>query len=213
MSTYKEPILWIQLLGLGFIPLEFILLRLILAGAPLGPIPTIQRITITGIAILTPTVALFKRPADWASFLFIKLPLKGRSITQHQINNMQLNIIPKLVFILGTIILTYCFWLIDGSALLLASISPFHNFSRIVNLIFSIPLLYLITWQWHQICFSIWLLTRREELLTKSEYVTSEQIRSNQLCLGFDAKCLNQLNFASSIATTTIKINQSTKKE
>ena len=135
MSTYKEPILWIQLLGLGFIPLEFILLRLILAGAPLGPIPTIQRITVVIIGIITPTIALYKKPADWASFLFFKLPLKGRSIAQHQINNLQLKIIPKLFFLLGIIIIAYYFWLSDKSALLLASISPFKNFSRIINLI------------------------------------------------------------------------------
>ncbi len=211
MSTYKEPILWIQLLGLGFIPLEFILLRLILAGSPLGPIPEIGRILILIISIIVPSIALYKKPADWASFLFLKLPLKGRSIKQHQINNLQLNIVPKLCFLSGVIFITCCFWLTDQSALLLAAISPFHSFSRIINLIFSIPILFLVVWQWHQLCYSIWLLTRSDEVLDKTEYLTSQQILKNQLCLGIDASILRKLDFSSSISTISVKINENAK--
>jgi len=214
LSTRQEPILWIQLLGLGFIPLEFLLLKLVLAGAPVGPIPTIQRIIIMVIAIITPTIVLFKNPADWASFLFFKLPLKGRSVSQHQINNLQLHFfLPKICFLAGVIILISCFWFIDKSALLLADISPFHNFSRIINLFFAIPLLFLIVWQWHQLCFSIWLLTRSEDILKASEYLPTKQILANQLCLGLDAKCFSQLNFSSSSFPTAVNKNQSSKKD
>ncbi len=213
MSTRKEPIIWIQLLGVGFIPLEFLLIRLILAGAPIGPIPTIERLIITIIGIITPTIVLCKKPADWASFVFFKLPLKGRSINQHQINSLQLNFLPKLSFLAGIIIIIYCFWLTDKSALLLSAISPFHNFSRIINLSFSIPLLFLIVWQWHQLAFSIWLLTKSEDSLNASEYLTSKQILSTQLCIGLDAKCLNLLSFSSSSSLTTVEINQPAKKE
>ncbi len=213
MSTSKEPILWIQLLGIGTIPLEFLLLKLILAGSPLGPVPLLQRIIIAVIAIIIPTISLYKRPADWSSFLLFKLPLKGRSVCQYQISSLQLNTLPKLLFILGVIVITFFFWSVDDSAFILASISPLRNQPKITNILLSISLLSLIVWQWHQVVNSIWLLTRSQDDLNKATYITQEKLLTRQSCFGLDAKWMEQLKFNSSTSSTSVNINQTTKKD
>jgi hypothetical protein len=44
MSSRSEPLLWLQLVAIGAIPLELQLLRLILASSDLGPVPPIERL-------------------------------------------------------------------------------------------------------------------------------------------------------------------------
>ena len=68
MSARNEPVLWLQLMAIGAIPLELQLLRLILAGSDLGPVPSVERLLCWGIAVVAPAVLLWKRPVDWAPF-------------------------------------------------------------------------------------------------------------------------------------------------
>ncbi len=213
MTTTREPLIWIQLLGIGFLPLELLFLRLILAGAPLGPLPTVQRALIALIVIIGPIFSLYKKPADWGSLLLIKLPLKSRSIKQHQISRLQEHAVPKLMFILGTALLLFSFWSIDQSALLVNTLSPFKKFSRIINLLLSTPLLFLIVWQWNQVCQSIWLLTRSEEVVIDAEYMTNQEILNRRTSLGIDAQFLDNLNINSSQLSSTIKNNQPSKQQ
>ena len=46
MQPRSEPLLWLQCLALGAIPLELLLIRLVLAGADPGPVPGVERFLI-----------------------------------------------------------------------------------------------------------------------------------------------------------------------
>ena len=48
MQPRSEPLLWLQCLALGAIPLELLLIRLVLAGADPGPVPGVERFLIVG---------------------------------------------------------------------------------------------------------------------------------------------------------------------
>ena len=76
MKSRLEPLLWLQCLALGAIPLELLLIRLILAGADPGPVPPVERLLILAIGVLAPAAALLKRPADCGSLLLVRVPLK-----------------------------------------------------------------------------------------------------------------------------------------
>ena len=48
MQSRREPLLWLQCLAIGVIPLELLLIRLLLAGADPGPVPMVERLLIWG---------------------------------------------------------------------------------------------------------------------------------------------------------------------
>ena len=212
MSIRREPILWIQLLGIGFIPLEFLLIKLILAGANTGPMPSLERVFIVLAGIVLPTFIFLKRPPDWGSLLLIKIPLKGRTTIQHQISSFQKNSIPQLIFLAGSLFLILIFWQIDQSALLVLEISPLQKSSRVITLLFSFPILLLIVWQWHQISQSIWILTRSNEDLERAPYLNNDQLSKERNNLGLDILSLPKLTFDQSTSSTTIEIDQASKK-
>ena len=76
MTARNEPVLWLQLMAIGAIPLELQLLRLILAGSDLGPVPSVERLLCLGIAVVAPAVLLWTRPVDWGSLLLVRQTLK-----------------------------------------------------------------------------------------------------------------------------------------
>ena len=78
MKSRLEPLLWLQCLALGAIPLELLLIRLVLAGADPGPVPSVERLLVWAVGVLAPAAALWKRPADWGSLLLVRVPLKER---------------------------------------------------------------------------------------------------------------------------------------
>ena len=86
MQPRSEPLLWLQCLALGAIPLELLLIRLVLAGADPGPVPGVERVLIWGVGVLAPAVALWRRPADWGSLLLVRQPLASRSSDQLRIS-------------------------------------------------------------------------------------------------------------------------------
>ena len=59
MIAQREPLLWLQLIAIGAIPIELLLLRLVLAGADLGPVPVFERLLTWAVAVLTPTLVLW----------------------------------------------------------------------------------------------------------------------------------------------------------
>ena len=50
----REPLLWLQLLGLAVLPLETALLLLVLAGADPGPLPGLERLFTWALGALGP---------------------------------------------------------------------------------------------------------------------------------------------------------------
>ena len=195
MSPRNEPLLWLQLVAIGAIPLELQLLRLILAGSDLGPVPSVERLLCWGIAVVAPAILLWRRPADWGSLLLVRQPLKGRTSWQRKLSGFQDNLLLKLVGAAGAVLLLALFWWADRSSLLVADLSPFRSGQRLQSLLIATPLLAVIVWQWHQLVQSIWLLTRPSLSIDKSEAMSERQLEDSRCSLGLNLLRLETLDW------------------
>ena len=166
MSSRREPLLWLQCLAIGAIPLEVLLLRMVLAGADFGPVPGLERVFTWAIGALVPAVLLWQRSPDWASFLLVRQPLAGRTDFQRQCSAAQSSLPIKVLGASGALLLLVLLWWIDGSALLISDLSPLHNGSRLGSLLLAAPLLSLLLWQWQQLIQAAWLLTREDRAVS-----------------------------------------------
>jgi len=155
----REPLLWLQCLAIGAIPLELLLIRVLLAGADPGPVPLLERLLIWAAAVLAPAVALWKRPADWGSLLVVRVPTEARSNDQQQLSSHQGGVVAKGVFLILVIGLLPLIWWLDESAGLVQELSPLQDSSRLVALLLSAPVLALIVWQLQQLVQAVLLLS------------------------------------------------------
>lgn len=151
MQPRSEPLLWLQCLALGAIPLELLVIRLVLAGADPGPVPGVERFLIWGVGVLAPTVALWRRPADWGSLLLVRQPLASRSSDQLRISASQSGLSSRIAVVVAAVILLPTLWWLDDSAVLVNEFSPVSGQSRLVTLLLVSPLLALIVWQLQQL--------------------------------------------------------------
>ncbi len=151
MSPRREPLLWLQCLAIGVIPLELLMIRLALAGADPGPVPELERIFTWGVSVLGPCLYLWKRPADWASLLLLRLPITTRSSQQQQLSASQTGALSRVPLIIGALALFVILWWMDDSAVLVQEFSPLSNQSRLTSLLVSAPLLTLVLWQFQQL--------------------------------------------------------------
>ena len=103
MKPRREPLLWLQCLALGAIPLELLLVRQFLAGADPGPFPGIERLLVWGIGILAPAIALWQRPADWGSLLLARIPIGVRNSEQNRLSAGQGGLISRLPLVAVTV--------------------------------------------------------------------------------------------------------------
>jgi hypothetical protein len=147
----SEPLLWLQCLALGAIPLELLLIRLVLAGADPGPVPGVERFLIWGVGVLAPAVALWRRPADWGSLLFVRQPLASRNSDQLRISASQGGLSSRAAVVIAAVILLPVLWWMDDSAVLASEFSPVSGQSRLVTLLLVSPLLALMVWQVQQL--------------------------------------------------------------
>ena len=161
MQPRREPLLWLQCLAIGAIPLELLLIRVLLAGADPGPVPLLERLLIWAIAVLAPAAALLKRPADWGSLLLVRLPASTRTDEQHQLSAQQGGLLVKVSLSILVIGLLPLIWWLDESAGLVQEISPLQDSSRLVALLLSAPLLAVIVWQLQQLVQAVLLLSGR----------------------------------------------------
>ena len=165
MKPRLEPLLWLQCLALGAIPLELLLIRLILAGADPGPVPPVERLLIWAIGVLAPAAALWKRPADWGSLLLVRVPLKERDQAQQALSAKQGGLISRTSVAVAALGSLPLLWWLDDSAVLASEFSPVLGQSRLVTLLISIPVLALMVWQVQQISQALgWLLPIRNQL-------------------------------------------------
>jgi len=146
----SEPLLWLQCLALGAIPLELLLIRLVLAGADPGPVPGVERVLVWGVGVLAPSVALWRRPADWGSLLLVRQPLVSRSSDQLQISAAYGALSSRVAVVMAAVILLPVLWWLDDSAVLASEFSPVSGQSRLVTLLLASPLLALMVWQVQQ---------------------------------------------------------------
>ena len=151
MQPRSEPLLWLQCLAIGAIPLELLLIRLVLAGADPGPVPGVERFLIWGVGVLAPAVALWRRPADWGSLLFVRQPLATRNSDQLRISASQGGLSSRTAVVIAAVILLPVLWWMDDSAVLASEFSPVSGQSRLVTLLLVSPLLALMVWQVQQL--------------------------------------------------------------
>ncbi len=196
MSSRREPLLWLQFLAIGAIPLELLLLRLVLAGSDLGSLPGLERILAWAIGALAPAVLFWKRPPDWGSLLLVRLPLQGRDRSQQQLSRDLQTLPVKLIAAAGVVPLLMVLWWIDTSALLVADLSPFSNGSRLGSLLLATPLLALLLWQWHQLVQCFWLLIRRDDATAADSAASESDWREACLSIGLGVIQLPPLDWA-----------------
>ncbi len=205
MSPRNEPLLWLQLVAIGAIPLELQLLRLILAGSDLGPVPSVERLLCWGIAVVAPAVLFWRRPVDWGSLLLARQPLPERTTWQRKISHFQDNLLLKLLGAAGAVLLLALFWWIDRSSLLIADLSPLRSGHRLQSLLIATPLLAIIYWQWHQLVQSIWLLTRPSLAIEGAVAMSNRQLEDSRFSLGLGLLRLETLDWdTADVNTSTV---------
>ncbi|MFM7395428.1 MAG: low-complexity tail membrane protein [Cyanobium sp.] len=184
MNPRSEPLLWLQLIGLGALPLQALLLLLLLAGSDPGRLPGLERLFTWAIGALLPGLLLLRRPADPFSLLLVGTPLRARRELQRRLATLQGTLPPKVALVAGIAgalaLLVWC----DEHAALAAALSPLSGSPRLVALLLSVPLLAVMVWQWQQAIQALWLLSRPAAALAAATPMPTADIGDQRLCLG-----------------------------
>lgn len=189
----SEPLLWLQLLALGAMPLEALLLLVLLAGADPGPVPALERLLVWGLGVLAPMLLLWRTPADCCSLLLVQVPLRGRSEQQRRLAALQDALPPRLLLAAGAALLLPGFWWLDRVAALAANSSPLEPGHRLLTLLLAIPLLAVLQWQWHQLSQSLWLLSRPATAVAAVQPLSTAELEERRLSLGLPLLLLDRL--------------------
>jgi hypothetical protein len=184
VNPRSEPLLWLQLIGLGALPLQALLLLLLLAGSDPGRLPGLERLFAWAIGALLPGLLLLRRPADPFSLLLVGTPLRARRELQRRLATLQGTLPPKLGLGLGIAgALALLVWS-DEHAALAAALSPFSTSPRLVALLLAALLLAVMLWQWQQAIQALWLLSRPAAALAAATPMPTADIGDQRLCLG-----------------------------
>ena len=192
----REPLLWLQLLGLAVLPLEILLLFLLFAGADPGPFPGFERLLTWAIGALGSAVLFWRLPPDLWSLLVLQVPLRGRRPEQFRLSALQTALPLKVVIALGAALLLPLTWWADSHAGMAWAWSPLASSPRLVVLLLCIPVLALIQWQWAQVIQAIWMLTRSAALVDQTLPLTQVQAAEQRLNAGLPLLLLAPLAFA-----------------
>lgn len=184
MQSRREPLLWLQCLAIGVIPLELLLIRLLLAGADPGPVPIVERLLIWGVGVVAPAIALWKRPADWGSLLLLRLPLASRSSDQLKLSASEGQWGSRSALVGCTALLLPLLWWLDESAGLIHEFSPLQDSSRLVSLLLTAPLLALLVWQIQQLVQAVLLLVQAPQNDSAAEPWSLDQLRQERTSFG-----------------------------
>ena len=204
MQPRREPLLWLQCLAIGAIPLELLLIRVLLAGADPGPVPLLERLLLWGVAVLAPAVALWRRPADWGSLLLLRSPVASRSQEQLHYSAMQGGLGIKVGLAVVTVVLLPLLWWLDESAGLLQEFSPLQDQSRLVSLLLSAPGLALVVWQAQQLLQALLLLSRGTVAESPEASWDCQRIKTERSSFGLQLLQLQPLMWTEAMPKTDI---------
>ncbi|MFZ9288963.1 MAG: low-complexity tail membrane protein [Vulcanococcus sp.] len=189
----REPLLWLQLLGLAALPLEALLLFLVFAGADPGPFPGFERLLTWALGALAPAVLFWRLPPDLWSLLLVQVPLRGRRPEQLRLSALQQALLLKLLMAAGAALLLPLSWWCDAQAGLAWSWSPFSSSPRLVVLLVCVPVLALMQWQWAQVVQAIWMLTRSQNEVEQTLPLDQTEASEQRLNLGLPVLLLAPL--------------------
>lgn len=184
MNPRSEPLLWVQLIALGVLPLEALLLLLLLAGSDPGPVPGVERLLCWAIGVLAPALLLWQRPPDVWSLLLVQTPLRGRRPLQQRLSSLQEALPLKLGLALGATLALPLLWWLDRHAAVASSFSPLAGSPRLVALLLSSVVLALMLWQWQQILQTLWLLSRSPAAIQAAPAMGQSAMEQERLSLG-----------------------------
>lgn len=190
----REPLLWLQLLGLAALPLEALLLFVVLAGADPGPFPGFERLLTWALGCLGPAVLFWRLPPDLWSLLLVQIPLRARRPEQLRLSALQLALPLRVLNAAGAALLLPLSWWSDAHAGLAWSWSPVASSPRLVVLLLAVPVLALMQWQWAQLMQAIWMQTRPAELVEQTLPLSQEQAAEQRLNLGLPLLLLAPLD-------------------
>jgi hypothetical protein len=190
----REPLLWLQLLGLAALPLEALALLLVLAGSDPGLFPGFERVLAWALGALAPAVLFWRLPPDLWSLLLVQVPLRGRRPDQLRLSALQTALPLKLVAASGSLLLLPLLWWSDAAAGMAWAWSPLNNSPRLVGLLVALPLLTLMLWHWQQLVQVLWLLSRSSEQVEQTLPLTQSQAAEQRLNLGLPLLLLPPLD-------------------
>uniref|UniRef100_UPI004047C55F low-complexity tail membrane protein n=1 Tax=Cyanobium sp. TaxID=2164130 RepID=UPI004047C55F len=163
MTARSEPLLWLQLIGLGAIPLELLLVLLLLAGSDPGPFPGLERLLTWGLGAVVPSVLLWRIPPDPFSLLLVCTPVRLRTPDQLGFSQEPLGLPLKLLLASGTALLLPLLWWLDTTSVLATSYALLPTPNRLAALVAVAPVLTLMVWQWQQLAQATVLLGRNHQ--------------------------------------------------
>lgn len=193
MNARSEPLIWLQLIAVGVLPLEALLLLLLLAGSDPGPLPALERLLCWGIGGLLPALVLWRRPADVWSLLLLQAPLRARRPLQQRLSALQESAAIRVGLVGGSGLLLGLLWWSDEHAAIAGQLSPLAASPRLVGLLLAALLLALMLWQWQQLLQSLWLLSRSPGALEAVKPMTTKELEAGRLCLGLPLLLLDPL--------------------
>jgi hypothetical protein len=194
----REPLLWIQLLGLAALPLEALGLLLVLAGADPGLFPGFERVLAWALGAVAPAVLFWRLPPDLWSLLLVQVPLRARRPDQLRLSALQGALPLKLVAASGSLLLLPLLWWSDAAAGMAWAWSPLNNSPRLAGLLVAMPLLALMLWQWQQLVQVLWLFSRSREQVDQTLPLTQSQAAELRLNLGLPLLLLPPLELPES---------------
>lgn len=179
-----EPLLWMQLLGIGAIVGETLALLVLLGSVDPGPLPGLERLLIWALGALGPAVLLSKRPADPWSLLVLQAPSRGRREIHRRLSRLQDRPALRLLPLLAASLLLPAIWRIDQVSGLASGLSPLADSNRLVVLLLSVPVLAVVVWHIQQIGQALWLLSRPAEAINAAEPLSINELEQTRLSLG-----------------------------
>ncbi len=202
-SPRSEPLLWLQLLALGLLPLEALLLLLLLGANDPGSLPLLERLLCWAIGVLAPAALLWRLPVDPWSLLVAQVPQRGRREIQQRLSAMQPPAVLRLGSLVGLAILSLVLlWWCDNHAAFASAFSPVADSPRLVGLLLAAAVLALLQWQGQQVVQALWLLSRSPQEVAAAAPLSAAALERERLSPGLPLLLLPPLR--ESLASVSI---------